>query len=278
MNTDAHRSVLQTHQVQPNVRTSGIRGLRIIGGLQIIFGIVCCILGIAGAIISNTEITSRCKSFYNSNGYQVDVSTHLSCRQSNNILIMDLICMALSGWFILTGWLPLCMTGQRQSRWRCMIIAYLVCNIISAAVFSPIVVGLGIVGALDVDLETNTRLVIVLSSLLAIFSFFEFIISIVAATYCCFFSQILNGNHQSVSLMNTAQSRMVYNMPNNSIPSENQQRYHQMQLHQMHGFNGQQPETMQDYQEHVDYLQANQISTQEHYGQKSMALATSDDQ
>ncbi|XP_076111667.1 uncharacterized protein LOC143079928 isoform X2 [Mytilus galloprovincialis] len=149
MDTDAHISVMQAHQVQPNVRTSGIRALRILGGLEIIFGIVCCILGICGAIISNTEITSRCKSFYNSNSFEMYVSTHLSCRQSNTILIMDLIGMALSGWFILTGWLPLCMTGERQSRWRCMIIAYLVCNIISAAVFSPIVVGLGVAGALD---------------------------------------------------------------------------------------------------------------------------------
>lgn len=78
--------------------------------------------------------------------------------------------------------------------------------------------------------------------------------------------------------MNTAQSRMVYNMPNTAIPSENQQGYHQMQVHQMHGFNDQQPETMQDYQQQEGYSQANQISLQEHYGQNSIALAAADDQ
>ncbi|XP_052062574.1 uncharacterized protein LOC127702409 isoform X2 [Mytilus californianus] len=273
MNTDAHISVMQTHPVQPNERISRIRALRILGGLQIILGIVCCILGMVGAIISNTEITSRCKNYHNNHGIEVYMSSY-HCRQTNTILIMDIIGMAFSGWFILTGGLPLCMTGQRQSRWRCMIIAYLVCNIILAAVFSPTVVALGIIGALDVDLKTNTRRVIVLSSLLAIFSCFEFIISIVAALYCCCCSQLNMENHQGVIFMNTAQSGMVYSMPNTPISLENQQGYHQMQMNQMHGFNGQQPANIPNYQQQADYTQGNRIPVQENYGQHLQAFAT----
>ncbi|XP_052062575.1 uncharacterized protein LOC127702409 isoform X3 [Mytilus californianus] len=228
MNTDAHISVMQTHPVQPNERISRIRALRILGGLQIILGIVCCILGMVGAIISNTEITSRCKNYHNNHGIEVYMSSY-HCRQTNTILIMDIIGMAFSGWFILTGGLPLCMTGQRQSRWRCMIIAYLVCNIILAAVFSPTVVALGIIGALD---------------------------------------------HQGVIFMNTAQSGMVYSMPNTPISLENQQGYHQMQMNQMHGFNGQQPANIPNYQQQADYTQGNRIPVQENYGQHLQAFAT----
>ncbi|XP_052062402.1 uncharacterized protein LOC127702301 [Mytilus californianus] len=114
------------------------------------------------------------------------------------ILIMDLICVGLSGWFTLTGCLPLCMTVQRKS--SCLEKAFPICSIISAVVFSPIVFGLGVAGAIIADFYANASGVVAVSVLLTVLSFIECIVSIVAAVYCCCCccSQLSTGNHQGV--------------------------------------------------------------------------------
>lgn len=63
---------IQTNQLQPAVRTSRIRALRILGGLHISFVVVCGILGIVGAILSNTDMDIGCKQmgyYDNYNGF-----------------------------------------------------------------------------------------------------------------------------------------------------------------------------------------------------------------
>ncbi|CAC5398030.1 unnamed protein product [Mytilus coruscus] len=205
MNTSAHIGVMQTHQAQPDVRTSRIRALRILGGLQISLGILCGILGIVGAILSGTEMKSGCKLYniYDSYNRYVYMSSYHRCGQSNTILIIDLIGMAFSGW---------------------------------------------------VDLNSNTRSVVAMSSLLTIFSFSEFVISIVAAAHCCCCSQLSTGNVR------------------------NQQGYNQMYMPQMQGINGQQPANMPNYPQQGGYSQGNQIPIQGNYGQQSQAFAMANQQ
>ncbi|XP_052062578.1 uncharacterized protein LOC127702411 [Mytilus californianus] len=269
MITDVRTGPNQTHQVQPDVRASRVKALRILGGLQIGLGLVYGILCIVGAILCRTDLDSGCKyyNYYSRYGGHLSGSTYYRCGHSNTILIMNLIGMALSGWFILTGCVPLCMTDQRQSSWRCLTIAFLVCNIISTVVFSSTVFSLAVIGALIVAFSTNTGSVITVSVFLAVFSFIEFIISIVAASHCCCCSQLNTGNQQEVIFMNIAQSGMSYNMPNTPIPTGNQQGYHQMWMPQMQGFYGQRPANMPNYQQQAGHSHGNQMPVQGYYGQ-----------
>lgn len=92
----------QTQQSQPDVHTSRIRRLRILGWLQISLGFVCGILGIVGVILSNTVMNSRCNSLdYSSYGSvygSVTAYSYHHCGNANTVFIMDLISMAMSGW------------------------------------------------------------------------------------------------------------------------------------------------------------------------------------
>ncbi|XP_063443242.1 uncharacterized protein LOC134723607 [Mytilus trossulus] len=267
MTTDVQIGPNQTHELQAAVRTSRVRSLRILGGLQIVLGVVCGIFGIVGAILSHTDLYSGCKSysFYSNYGSHFSGFESTSCGDSNTILILNLVGIALSGWFVLTGCLPICMAEHRRSSWRCLTIAFLVCNIMSAVVFSSTVFGLAVIGALTVAFPTNTGSVIVVSSLLAVFSFIEFIISIVAASHCCCCSQLNTGNQQEVIFINTLQSGMTNNMPNTQIPTGNQQGYHQMWMPQMQGYYCQQSAQ-------AGHSHGNQTSIQAFYGQQQRSF------
>lgn len=88
------------NQTQQDVRTSRVRALRILGGLQIGLGVVCGIFGIVGAILSHTDLDSGCKyyNFYSRYGTGGARSTYTRCGYSNTILKMNLVGIALSGW------------------------------------------------------------------------------------------------------------------------------------------------------------------------------------
>ncbi|XP_063443191.1 uncharacterized protein LOC134723535 [Mytilus trossulus] len=187
---------------------------------------------------------------------------------------MDLISMAMSGWFILTGCVPQCMTEQRESSWKCSTIAFLVCYILSAVVFSSTVFSLAIIVALVAMFDTNTESVIAVSGFQALFSFIEFIISIVAAAHCCCCSQLNTGNQQGVILMNTVQSGMNNNMRNTQIPTGHQQGYHQMWMPQMQGYDSQQPAKMPNNQHPPGHSNENQMPMQGNEDQLPQTFAT----
>ncbi|VDH99994.1 Hypothetical predicted protein, partial [Mytilus galloprovincialis] len=116
-----------------------------------------------------------------------------------------------------------------------------------------------------VAFSTNTGSVIVVSSLLAIFSFIEFIISIVAASHCCCCSQLNTGIQQGVIYINTSQSEMINNMTNTQIHTGNQQGCHQMWMPQMQGYYGQQLAQ-------AGHSHGNQMPTQAFYGQQQQSF------
>ncbi|XP_076109285.1 uncharacterized protein LOC143078251 [Mytilus galloprovincialis] len=160
------------------------------------------------------------------------------------------------------------MTEKRKSSWKCLTVAFLVCNILSAAVVSSTVFSLAVVGALFASFDTNAGSVIAVSGFQAVFSFIEFLISIVAAAHCCCCSQLNTGNQQRVIFINTSQSGMINNMPNTQIPTGNQQGYHQMWMPQMQGYYVQQPANMAYNQQHADHSNGNQMPIQGYYGQQ----------
>ncbi|XP_071121744.1 uncharacterized protein [Mytilus edulis] len=130
-----------------------MKTLRAFGGLHIGIGILCAILGITVFIIDNVDMSKDC--YINNNGtyyYDKECEHELSTAQS--FFLFDIMCVLFSGWFIITGSFPFCMTQRRQSSWRC----------------------------LRVEPRTDT---VVLSSFIAVFGVHEWVIAIAAASYCC---------------------------------------------------------------------------------------------
>ncbi|XP_076109286.1 uncharacterized protein LOC143078252 [Mytilus galloprovincialis] len=270
MITNAPIVANQTQPVQTDFRMSRMRALRILGGAQIGLGVICVILGIVGVILSNTEKNKRCQS--NNSGYDyMDYVYYYyyRCSDATGIVILYSICIACSGWFILTGCLPLCMTEKRQTSWKCLTVAFLVCNILSTVVFSSTVFILAIMGALIVSNKFHNEGVVTVFAILAIFAFIEFIISIVAASHCCCCSQLNIGNQQSVIYIHTVQPGMMHNMPNTRILTENQHEYDQLWNPGMAGYNGQQPANITINQQQPNHLQGNRMPIQDYHRQQS---------
>ncbi|VDH99996.1 Hypothetical predicted protein [Mytilus galloprovincialis] len=271
MNTDDQIGPNHLHlPAQSDVRISRIRTLRKLGGLQISLGVLCGILGIVGAILCKTDMDSDCKKY---NHYNI----YYNCGNAHTIFVLNLIGMAFSGWFILTGCFPLFMTEQRKSSWKCLTIAFLVCNIISAVVFSSTVFGLAMVGILIAALDNNTGStggVITVSAFLVILSFVEFIVAIVAASHCCCCSQLNTGDQQGVIYINTAQSGMMYNMQNTQIATGNQPGYHQMSIPHMQEYYGQRSAILPNNQQQACHSHGNQMLMQGYYGQQPPSVAT----
>lgn len=102
MNTNMRIGPAPMHPMQTDTRTSPNRTLKVFGGLQICLGIVCSILGTIGAVLSNTTMQDDCNYdyyYYIYGGYYYPYYTN--CNDSSEataIFIMDLICMAFSGW------------------------------------------------------------------------------------------------------------------------------------------------------------------------------------
>ncbi|XP_071173846.1 uncharacterized protein [Mytilus edulis] len=269
MITNAPIVANQAQPVQTDVRMSRIRALQILGGAQIGLGVICVIISIVGVILSNTEKYSNCYNYYYSD-YVTD-SSYYRCRTSTgDIVLLYLITMVCSGWFLLTGCFPCCMSAQRRSSWRCLTVAFLVCNIISAVVFSPTVLTLAIAGAVHPDFDTEGFLTVCV--LLAIFSFLEFIISIVAASHCCCCSQLNTGNQQSVIYIHTVQPGLMHNMPNTQIPTRNQHEYDQLWKPEMAGYNGQQPAYITNNQQQPGHLLGNQLLIRDYHGEQPQSF------
>ncbi|XP_063443240.1 uncharacterized protein LOC134723605 [Mytilus trossulus] len=266
MNTDAQIGPNHLHlPAQSDLPISRIRALQKLGGLQISLGVICGILGIVGAILSTTDMDSDCKKYNHYNSYY-------NCGNAHTIFVLNLIDMAFSGWFILTGCFPLFMTEQRKSSWKCLTIAFLVCNIISAVVFSSTVFSLAMVGISIAAFDNNTGStggVITVSAFLVILSFVEFIVAIVAASYCCCCSQLNTGDQQGVIFIDIAQSGMMYNMQNTSIATENQPGNYQMPIPHMQGYYGQQPTILPNNQQQPGHSHGNQMPIQGYYDQQA---------
>ncbi|XP_076113677.1 uncharacterized protein LOC143081918 [Mytilus galloprovincialis] len=159
-----------------------MKTLRAFGGLHIGIGILCAILGITVLIIDNVNMSKDC--YINNNGtyyYDKECEHELSTAQS--FFLFDIMCVLFSGWFIITGSFPFCMTQRRQSSWRCLKTTFMVCNIVAASCFVPSVFSFGLFRAVvRVEPRTDT---VVLSSFIAVFGVHEWVIAIAAASYCC---------------------------------------------------------------------------------------------
>ncbi|XP_052063431.1 uncharacterized protein LOC127703077 isoform X3 [Mytilus californianus] len=229
--------VIQGFGNQP-VQTGGIQQqefpvgrLKVFGGIQIGLGVALGILSLVGVIVDAIAmgkykdclhgggLYSYNDPVYNEN---VMVSSYRFCSRYSHVLLgFDITCLICSGWYILTGLLPFCMTRQRESNWRCLKISFMVCSIIGASVFIPTMFGLAVIGAALRDLHEPK--VVVTSALLAVLSFAEFVVAVIAASFCCCCSAWGTSNQPGVIFVNGTQPGLILNLQQTQLPMANAQ-------------------------------------------------------
>lgn len=214
--------IVSDGQITSEQRMSRIRTLRIFGGLHIGLGVICFLLGVAGASLSTEDKNKECDNNYYGNSFGSYV--YYRCKneksRSEASFNMFIVSAIFSGWFILTGLIPFCMTLNRESSWKCLKTAFLVCSIISAAVFGFTVfilaVVLGIINGADGHTDVKN-----VSSGLAFFGFVEFIAAIASASFGCCCSQLYT-SQQPVAIFMTGAH---YGMQQSQMQSGYQQPY-----------------------------------------------------
>ncbi|CAC5375804.1 unnamed protein product [Mytilus coruscus] len=188
-------TVIQGFGNQP-VQTSGIQQqefpvgrLKMFGYIQIGLGIALGILSLVGVILDviAMEKYQDCLTGSDLNGHYDPVyniyhtvgSYSRFCSAYSHLLLgMDITCLICSGWYILTGLLPLCMTRQRESTWRCL-------------------------------RDRREHKSVVTSYLVAALSFAEVVVAIIAASFCCCCSAWGTSNQQGVIFVNGRQPMML---------------------------------------------------------------------
>lgn len=196
---------LQQNRVFP------IRTLRVFGGIQIGLGVVAGVLSVIGMVLDGINMNKYCDY-----GPYYDYSRCSVIWDAPTLFAFDITCLIFSGWFILTGTFPFCMTEKRQNSWRCLKITFMVCCIIGASTFIPTVFSLGVVGAIMRG-NDNTGAIAVLPSFVALIGLAELIVAIVASSYCCCCSKWSTSERIRTVYITTNQPGMVSNMPNSQI-------------------------------------------------------------
>ncbi|XP_071123691.1 uncharacterized protein [Mytilus edulis] len=106
------------------------------------------------------------------------------------------------------------MTPRRQSSWKCLKIAFMVCCIVGASTFVPTVFSLGVVGAIfRAEYKSGAA---VLSSIIALLGFVELVIAIVASSFCFCFSSF-GSSERTFVYITAGQQTNVLRMPNTQI-------------------------------------------------------------
>ena len=201
-------------QSQPEEKCYPIRTLRIFGGVQIGIGILSALLSVAGIVLDGITSSKNCDYYYWDDSYYY----YKRCAAYFDVSAMfafDIICLIFSGWFILTGAFPFCMSENRRNRWRCLKITFMVCCIVGSSIFIPTVFSLGIVGAIFRAGDSGG--LAVLPSFVAFLGLVELVIAIVAASYCCCCSSWETRKHTRLVYVTPQQYGAIMSIPTTEI-------------------------------------------------------------
>ncbi|CAC5403967.1 unnamed protein product [Mytilus coruscus] len=191
-NTSLSNVMAQSTGNLPQQHIFNIKTFKILGGIQIGLGGILVIMGLV-------VLTRMSIMFY----YGIPI----------------LIC---SGWFILTGFLPMCMSRNSVSSLKCQKIGFMVCSIIGAAVFSPIMFTLAIGSRMSYFYTDYGNNRYILSFSIAVLSFASAIVAVISASYCCCCSPW--GRQQMAVLMSPPQPGMNLHAHGNQIWNTNIQK------------------------------------------------------
>ncbi|VDI74778.1 Hypothetical predicted protein [Mytilus galloprovincialis] len=203
-----------------------VRTFKVFGGVQIGLGLLLGLLSLIGVILDIISwnkyddcINNNMYNHYDpySSGY-----SYWLCRRYNDVhalFAFDITCLICSGWYVVTGFLPMCMSRKREASWMCLKTGFMVCSIIGASIFVPTMFSLGVVGSIirgNHDSKT-----VILSAFMAVLSFAEVVVAIIAAAFCCCCSAWGKSNQQGVVIMQGTQPGMFLNLQQTQIPMAN---------------------------------------------------------
>ncbi|VDI08799.1 Hypothetical predicted protein [Mytilus galloprovincialis] len=162
-----------------------LKSLKTFGVIQMVLGGILATIGGVGLILDTNK--KDCSFTFDTHSFfKFDVN---ECKNlSNDLIGMDGACLGLSIWVIVTGAIPMFMTQKRETEWRSLRLAFMVCSIIGASAIVPTIGGLGLTGLilrrhkLPWAVETWPTSVAIM-----ITAFLTFVLTIVSCSYslCC---------------------------------------------------------------------------------------------
>ncbi|XP_052063447.1 uncharacterized protein LOC127703079 isoform X7 [Mytilus californianus] len=201
-----------------------VRTFKVLGGIQIGLGVLIGILSLIGVVMDTIGMhkLDDCKYQQYQHSYDYDPSYFNRCysyRNSNLLFSFDLSCLICSGWFVLTGFLPMCMSKKRESSWLCLKVGFMVCSIIGASIFFLTVFTLGVIGAIVRSIIDGSKGLGMLSIFITLLSFAESVLAIISASYCCQCCTTwrIPNQTQRVLFVNSSQSGPILTVPQTNV-------------------------------------------------------------
>ncbi|VDI18541.1 Hypothetical predicted protein [Mytilus galloprovincialis] len=167
-NTEKNAVIMQTTENPAPQQIVHVKTFKIFGCIQIGFGAILVILSLV-------ELIGR--------AFDIVVTLPL------------IIC---SGWFVMTGCLPLTMSKNIESSFRCKKIGFMVCSIIGAALFSPLIFSFTLTAG-DAQTPHEYRTWHLLTYSITFLSACVAIVAVISASYCCCFSPWGSESQQNIS-------------------------------------------------------------------------------
>ncbi|XP_063419412.1 uncharacterized protein LOC134702439 isoform X1 [Mytilus trossulus] len=199
---------------QPPQRTYPVRTFKVFGGIHIGLGVVLGIISLIAVVTDAMGIQNYHDCLLHNEQLHNDSTYYWSCRRyykSQELFSFDIVCIICCGWFVLTGFLPMCMSRKRQSSWRSLKIGFMVCSIVGASIFCTPVIILGINGLLFRMFFGADP---ILSAIITVITLVEAIVAIITASFCCCCSPWeISSEGQTVLFVNSTQPGMIMNVP-----------------------------------------------------------------
>ncbi|XP_063439678.1 uncharacterized protein LOC134720978 isoform X2 [Mytilus trossulus] len=163
-----------------------LKSLKTFGVIQMVLGGILATIGGVGLVLDKNK-----KDCYISldDVFSFLKFSFLKCEnRSNDLIGMDGACLGLSIWVIVTGAIPMFMTQKRETEWRSLRLAFMVCSIIGASAIVPTIGALGLAGLIFrrafLPWAVGTWAI---SVAIMITAFLTFVLTIVSCSYslCC---------------------------------------------------------------------------------------------
>ncbi|CAC5423848.1 unnamed protein product [Mytilus coruscus] len=215
--------IQQAPPVERQQQAFPVRTFKVFGGVQIGLGVLLGILSLIGVILDIIAWNKHDNCLTNNYYYGGNYYDHYwICNRYNDVhalFAFDITCLICSGWYVVTGFLPMCMSKKREASLICLKTGFMVCSIIGASIFVPTMFSLGVVGS--IIRGNHDSKAVVLSAFMAVLSFAEVVVAIIAASFCCCCSRWGTSNQQGVVIMQSTQPGMFLNLPQTQIPMAN---------------------------------------------------------
>ncbi|XP_063439421.1 uncharacterized protein LOC134720821 [Mytilus trossulus] len=167
-----HDSSLIGQQQQNQQYRQTIRTLKVLGAVQIGLGLVLAILSIV---------------------YRPSLKTMPVC--------------GCCFWYVITGSLPLFIKNKLDSNFKCKKISFMVCSILGAAIFSPVIILVSCIIMLFSGIDGHGgNIYYEIYIPIVVLSLAVFVVTIISASYCCCCSPFdIRNQQQAVVYVNPSQ-------------------------------------------------------------------------